>query len=66
MAFYTFPQFDERKISVTNVWKRLNQKIRCHIGLVAIFPDAGAYTRWITTWLLEYAKDWSASKSGFQ
>ena len=63
LAFYAFPQLDARKISSTNVLERLNREIRRRTGVVGIFPNADAYTRLVTTYLMEYAEDWSASRA---
>ncbi len=63
LAFYAFPQLDARKISSTNVLERLNREIRRRTGVVGIFPSADAYTRLMTTYLMEYAEDWSASRA---
>ncbi len=63
LAFYAFPQLDARKISSTNVLERLNREIRRRTGVVGIFPSADAYTRLVTTYLMEYAEDWSASRA---
>ena len=61
--FYAFPQLDARKISSTNVLERLNREIRRRTCVVGIFPSADAYTRLVTTYLMEYAEDWSASRA---
>ena len=63
LAFYAFPQLDARKISSTNVLERLNREIRRRTGVVGIFPSADAYTRLVTTYLMEYAEDWSSSRA---
>ena len=63
LSFYTFPQLDARKISSTNVLERLNREIRRRSSVVGIFPSADAYTRLVTTYLMEYAEDWSASRA---
>ena len=63
LSFYAFPQLDPRKISSTNVLERLNREIRRRTGVVGIFPSADAYTRLVTTYLMEYAEDWSASRA---
>ena len=52
-----------KKISSTNVLERLNREIRRRTGVVGIFPSADAYTRLVTTYLMEYAEDWSASRA---
>lgn len=51
LAFYTFSQLDARKISSTNV--------------LGIFPNPDAYTRLVTTYLMEYAEDWASSRAYF-
>ena len=62
-AFYAFPQLDARKISSTNVLERLNREIRRRTNVVGIFPNPEAYTRLVTTYLMEYAEDWASSRA---
>ena len=45
MSFDAFPQLEARKVSSTNVLKRLNREIRRRTGAVGIFPSADAYTQ---------------------
>ena len=40
-----------------------NSIIRYLTSAVGIFPSADAYTRLVTTYLMEYAEDWSASRA---
>ena len=63
LAFYAFPQLDARKISSTNVLERLNREIRRRTNVVEIFPNPKAYTRLVTTYLMEYAEDWASSRA---
>lgn len=63
LAFYDFPQLDARKISSTNMLERLNREIRRRTSVVGIFPNPDAYTRLVTTYLMEYTEDWSASRA---
>ena len=63
LSFYAFPQLDARKISSTNVLERLNREIYSRTGVVGIFPSAETYTRLVTTYLMEYAEDWSVSRA---
>lgn len=63
LAFYAFPLPDARKISSTNVLERLNREIRRRTNVVGIFPNPNAYTRLVTTYLMEYAEDWSSSRA---
>lgn len=65
LAFYTFSQLDARKISSTNVLERLNREIRRRTNVVGIFPNPDAYTRLVTTYLMEYAEDWASSRAYF-
>lgn len=51
------------QISSINVLERLNREIRRRTGMVGIFPSADAYTKLVTTYLMEYAEDWSCSKA---
>ena len=62
-ALYAFPQLDARRIYSTNVLKRLNRENRRRTSVVGIFSSADAYTRLVTTFLMEYAKDWPASRA---
>lgn len=62
LAPHDSPQLDARKISSTKVLERLNREIRRCTGVVEIFSRADAYTRLVTTYLMEYAEDWSASR----
>ena len=63
LAFYAFPQLDARKISSTNVLERLNREIRRRTNVVGIFPNPDAYIRLVTTYLMEYAEDWTYSRA---
>jgi transposase-like protein len=63
LAFYAFPELDARKISSTNMLERLNKEIRRRTGVVGIFPNPDSYLRLVTTYLMEYAEDWSVSRA---
>ena len=63
LVFYTFPMLDARKISSSNMIERLNREIRRRTGVVGIFPNESSYVRLVTTYLMEYAEDWSVSKA---
>ena len=63
LAFYAFPDLDARKISSTNMLERLNKEIRRRTGVVGIFPNPDSYLRLVTTYLMEYADDWSVSRA---
>ncbi len=63
LAFYGFPELDARKISSTNMLERLNKEIRRRTGVVGIFPNTDSYIRLVTTYLMEYAEDWSVSRA---
>ena len=63
LAIYDFPKLDARKISSTNMPERLNREFRYRTSVVGIFPNPDAYTRLVTTYLMEYAEDWSASRA---
>lgn len=63
LAFYTFPELDSRKISSTNMLERLNKEIRRRTSVVGIFPNPDSYLRLVTTYLMEYAEDWSVSRA---
>jgi transposase-like protein len=63
LQFYHFPQIDKRRISSTNVLERINKEIRRRSKVVSIFPSKAFYLRLITTYLMEYAKDWEVERS---
>ena len=63
LAFYTFPSLDARKISSSNMLERLNEEIRRRTRVVGIFPSPNSYLRLVTTYLMEYAEDWSVSRA---
>ena len=63
LAFYAFPMLDARKISSSNMIERLNREIRRHTSVVGNFPNESSYVRLVTTYLMEYAEDWSVSKA---
>ena len=43
--------------------ERLNEEIRRRTRVVGIFPNPGSYLRLVTTFLMEYAEDWSVSRA---
>ena len=63
LAFYTFPMLDARKISSSNMIERLNREIRRRTSVIGIFPNESSYVRLVTTYLMEYAEDWSVSRA---
>ena len=63
LAFYAFPELDARKISSTNMLERLNKEIRRRTNVVGIFPNPDSYLRLVTTYLMEYAEDWSVCRA---
>ncbi len=63
MTFYAFPKLDVRKISSSNVIERLKWEIRRRTSVVGIFPNEVSYVRLVTTYLMEYAEDWSISRA---
>ncbi|MGI6206028.1 MAG: transposase [Anaerovoracaceae bacterium] len=52
-----------RKISPSNMIERLNREIRRRTNVIGIFPNESSYVRLITTYLMEYAEEWSTSTS---
>jgi transposase-like protein len=63
LSFYSFPALDARKIASTNMLERLNKEIRRRTRVVGIFPNQESYVRLVTTYLIEYAEDWSVSRA---
>ena len=63
LSFSAFPMLDARKISSSNMIERLNREIRRRISVVGIFPNENSYVRLVTTYLMEYAEDWSVSRA---
>jgi len=63
LSFYAFPKLDSRKIASTNMLERLNEEIRRRTKVVGIFPNPNSYLRLVTTFLMEYAEDWSVSRA---
>lgn len=43
--------------------ERLNREIQKRTNVVGIFPNANFSVRLITTYLMEYAEDWSVSRA---
>ena len=43
--------------------ERLNREIRRRTSVVGIFPNESSYVRLVTTYLMEYAEDWSVSRA---
>lgn len=65
LQFYSFPALDSRKIASSNMLERLNKEIRRRTRVVGIFPNPDSYVRLVATYLMEYAEDWSDSRSYF-
>jgi transposase-like protein len=63
LAFYAFPNLDAWKIFSTNMLERLNKEIRCRTRVAGIFPNQDSYLRLVTTYLIEYAEEWFASRA---
>ena len=62
LQYLAYSSFDHRKISSTNILERLNREIRRRSRVVGIFPRMDSYLRLITSYLIEYAEDWSTGK----
>jgi len=62
LQFYNFKQIDHRKISSSNMLERLNREIRRRTSVVGIFPSMDSYSRLVTTYLIEYAEEWSTGR----
>lgn len=63
LAFYAFRELDARKISSTNMLEQLSKEIRRRTNVAGIFPNPDSYLRLVATCLMEYAEDWSVSRT---
>ena len=63
LAFNVFQMLDARKISSSNMIERLNREIRRRTSVIGVFPNESSYVRLVTTYLMEYAEDWSVSRA---
>ena len=63
LAFNVFQMLDARKISSSNMIERLNREIRRRTSVVGIFLNESFYVRLVTTYLKEYAEEWSVSRT---
>ena len=63
LSFYAFPTLDARRVASTNMLEQLNREIRLRTRVVGIFPNPESYVRLVTTYLIEYAEDWSVSRA---
>ena len=63
LQFYSFEDFDAKKISSTNMQERLHREVRRRSRVVGIFPSGESYVRLVTSYLIEYSEDWATSKS---
>ena len=43
--------------------ERLNCEIRRRTSVSGIFPNESSYVRLVTTYLMEYAEDWSVARA---
>ena len=43
--------------------ERLNCEIRRRTSVIGIFPNESSYVRLVTTYLMEYAEDWSVARA---
>jgi len=58
LQYYSFEDFDSKKISSTNMQERLHKEIRRRSRVVGIFPSEESYVRLVTSYLIEYAEEW--------
>lgn len=63
LQFYSFEDFDSKKISSTNMQERLHREVRRRSRVVGIFPSEEAYVRLVISYLIEYSEDWTTSRS---
>jgi transposase-like protein len=62
LQYLAYSSFDHRKTSSTNILESLNKEIRRRSRVVGIFPSTDSYLRLITSYLIEYAEDWSTGR----
>jgi putative transposase len=62
LQYLAFSFLDQRKTSSTNILERLHVEIRRRSRVVGIFPSMDSYVRLVTSYLIEYAEDWSTGK----
>lgn len=43
--------------------ERLNRELWKRTSVIGIFPNERSYVRLVTTYLMEYAEDWSVSRA---
>ena len=65
LQFFHFDFIDHRRISSTNVLERFNREIRRN-RVVGIFPSRDSYLRLLTSYLMEYTKEWEVERSYIQ
>jgi putative transposase len=63
LQFYSFEDFDSKKVSSTNMQERLHKEIRRRSRVVGIFPSEESYVRLVTSYLIEYSEEWSTGRS---
>ena len=63
LQFYSFEDFDAKKISSTNMQERLHKEVRRRSRVVGIFPSEESYIRLVTSYLIEYSEEWSTGRS---
>jgi transposase-like protein len=63
LQFYSFEDFDSKKVSSTNMQERLHKEIRRRTRVVGIFPSEESYVRLVTSYLIEYSEEWSTGRS---
>lgn len=63
IVFYiSFPEIDARKFASANTQDRLNKEIRKQSKEIGVFPSASSYIRLISSYLIEYDKDWQTGR----
>ena len=63
LQFYSFEDFDSKKISSTNMQERLHKEVRRRSRVVGIFPSEESYIRLVTSYLIEYSEEWLTGRS---
>ena len=63
LQFYSFPEIDPKKISLTNMSEPTVREVRRHSRVIGVFPSVESRGRLETCYLMEYSEDWRSDRS---